>query len=383
MRIRIMHVVNNLGKGGLENGLVNLIQHLDAGAFEHVVCTIRGLGPNKDRLPLDRVQVISLAESGRTSRVQTPALIRTIRRYKPDIVHSRNWAAVEAVIAARLAGRCAVVHSEHGYEADAAAKEPWRRIAVRRVSFELADRVLAVSRQLRDLHAERTGFAAGKITVVHNGVDHTRFFPDPPTRVRIRKELGIGDGLIAIGCVANLLPVKAHRTLLEALALMSTDGSEDWRLLLIGEGPERPALEDFAAVHAGLKERISFLGPSNRVSEMLQALDVFVLPSMAEGICNALLEAMASGLPVIASAVGGNPEVVVEKQSGLLFPAGDAPALATVLRELLAQPMLRLQLGQQGLRRIRDEFSLQSMVQTYDKLYRSVRAAGVPVLSAG
>jgi glycosyltransferase involved in cell wall biosynthesis len=240
-----------------------------------------------------------------------------------------------------------------------------------------------VSRQLRDLHAERTGFAARKITVIHNGVDHTRFFPDAKTRILVRKELGLSDGQIGVGCVANLLPVKAHRTLLDALALISAEGHEDWRLILIGEGPERPSLEAFAAAHPGLSGRVSFLGPSNRVSELLQALDVFVLPSMAEGICNSLLEAMASGLPVIASAVGGNPEIGVDRQSGLLFPAGDAPALANLLRELLAQPGLRSQLGQGGLRRIRDEFSLQSMVQTYDKLYRSVRAAGVPVLSAG
>jgi glycosyltransferase involved in cell wall biosynthesis len=117
------------------------------------------------------------------------------------------------------------------------------------------------------------------------------------------------------------------------------------------------------------------MGSSNRVPELLQAMDVFVLPSLAEGICNALLEAMASGLPVVATAVGGNPEVVVDGESGLLFPVGDSRALATHLSEIRTQRGLGLQLGQRAVQCVREKFSVDSMVQKYAELYRSVGPA--------
>jgi sugar transferase (PEP-CTERM/EpsH1 system associated) len=371
MPIRIMHVVDSLGRGGLENGLVNLIGRLDPAQFEHIVYTMRGLGPNADRLPMDRVQVISLGKKDSGSRFQSGALAGAMRHFRPDVVHSRNWAAIEAVIAGRWVGSCALVHSEHGLEVDATAKEPWRRICFRRLAFELANRVLSVSGQLRDLHARRTGFPARKITVIHNGVDSRRFFPDPLTRARVREELRLDPAEFCIGCVGNLLPVKSHMTLLEAVAgIAVTDGN--WRLLLIGEGPERNKLEAFVDAHPEWKHRVSFMGSSNRVPELLQAMDVFVLPSVAEGICNALLEAMASGLPVVATAVGGNPEVVVDGESGLLFPVGDSRALATHLSEIRMQRGLRLQLGQRAVQCVREKFSVDSMVQKYAELYRSV-----------
>lgn len=383
MPIRIMHVVNNLGKGGLENGLVNLIERLDPRLFEHVVCTTAGLGPNAERLVTARVQVLALRDADSDSRFQTPALVRAIRRFRPDVVHSRNWGAIEAVVAARVARVGGVVHSEHGFETDAWASEPRRRTYFRRLAFELADRVLSVSFQLREVHASRTGFLARRITVIHNGVDPKRFFPDAETRVRVRNELGIREPDFCIGCVANLLPVKDHLTLLHSLGAMAREDG-DWRLLLIGTGPEQPRLEAFVDAHPKLQRRVLFLGLSHRVPQLLQAMDVFVLTSVAEGICNSLLEAMASGLSVVATAVGGNPEVVVDGESGLLFPVGDARALANHLVLLRAQPELRAQMGQRAIQRVRDEFSIEAMVQAYEELYTGLRpTAGVPVLSAG
>ena len=383
MPIRIMHVVNNLGKGGLENGLVNLIRRLAPDRFQHIVCTLRGLGPNAEHLPADRVQIVALKTRGWSSRVQTPMLARAITTAQPDIVHSRNWSAIEAVFAARLAGARGIVHSEHGFEADASVAEPWRRNAMRRLAFELAHRVVSVSWQLREVHARRTGFAPRRIHVIHNGVDCTRFFPDAEARRRMRGELGIGDGDLCIGSVANLLPVKDHITLLESIGIFTASGAGPWRLLLVGEGSERARLQAYVDARPEWKSRILFLGSSNRVPELLRAMDVFVLSSVAEGICNSLLEAMASGVAVVATSVGGNPEVVANQESGLLFPARDVQALARHLSELHARPELRSDLAARGIERVQEQFSINSMVQAYDQMYCSLlRASGASVAVA-
>jgi sugar transferase (PEP-CTERM/EpsH1 system associated) len=376
-----MHVVDHLGKGGLENGLVNLIEHLDPLRFEHVVYAIRKLGPNADRLAKSRVKVICQDKQDSDSPFQVGKLARAIRQVRPDIVHSRNWAAVEAVLAGRWVRSCKVVHSEHGLEAGADVREPRRRIWFRRLAYQLADRVLSVSYQLRDLHARRTGFESAKITVIHNGVDRQRFFPDPAARAGMRRELGLSDDEFCIGCVGNLFPVKGHITALQAIEQFAAQ-RKNWRLLLAGEGPERARLENFLSVQ-GWKDRVSFLGTSHRVPELLNALDVYVLPSIAEGISNSLLEAMASGIPVIATATGGNPEVVVDGESGLLFPIGNAQQLSRHLLLLHDQSQRRRELAQRALSRVREEFSIESMVGKYAQLYESMgRRSSMPVEAA-
>jgi sugar transferase (PEP-CTERM/EpsH1 system associated) len=369
--IRILHVVDSLGKGGLENGLVNLISRLDPHRFEHVVCAMRRLGPNAERIEAAGARVLCLG--GQSGRFQVRTLVRTIREVSPDLVHSRNWAAIEAVLAGKWVGVRGVIHGEHGLEADTAKAEPWRRNCFRRLAFEAADRVLSVSNQLRDLHARRTGFPARRIAVIHNGVDSDRFRPDPSLRASVRAELGIAEDQYCIGCVGNLTPVKDYRTALQAVGALDKVCKE-WRLLAIGEGAERPKLEEFVQEHPEWKERVTFLGLSHRVPELLAAMDVYVLSSVIEGISNSLLEAMASGLPAVATSVGGNPEVVVHGESGLLFPAGDFNRMAGHLLSLRQQPELRARLSQQARRRVREEFSIDSMVRSYQEVYEGLTA---------
>lgn len=381
MPIRIMHVVDHLGKGGLENGLVNLINGLDPGRFEHVVYAMRQLGPNADRLP-PSVRVICMEKRDSDFPIQVRRLVRDIRSADPHVVHSRNWGAVEAVAAAKWL-RCAAVHSEHGLETDAYAKEPLRRRWFRRAAFELADRVLAVSYQLRNLHARRTGFAVARISVIHNGVDEKRFHPDPQARRRMRTELGLSDGDFCIGCVGNLLPVKDHLTALRAIALVA-GALRRWRLVIAGEGPERLKLEAFLNQYPEWRTRVKLLGLTDRVPELLNAFDLYLLPSLSEGISNSLLEAMSTGLPVIATEAGGNPEVVVDGESGLLFPAGDAARLAEHLLMLEGSPEMRAQFSRQAISRVRKEFSIDSMVRNYARLYESLgqKMAAAPVRAA-
>jgi sugar transferase (PEP-CTERM/EpsH1 system associated) len=376
MPIRIMHIVDSLAVGGLQNGLANLIDRMDMTRFEHVVCAMRPIDEaNAQRFSPGRARVMGLSMEESASRFQVGALARRIRAVEPDIVHTRNWGTSEGLLAARQVGACTRIHSEHGIDWDTTTKEPWRRILFRRLAFQLADRVVSVSYQLRDLHARRTGFPARKITVIHNGVDSRRFFPDVSVRARVRRELGLGEDEFCIGCVGNLIPVKDHITLLKAVDGLAKCGLP-WRLLIAGDGPEFSKLTEFVNSHSGWKDRVTFLGRSSSVPELLNAMDVYVSSSLTEGISNSVLEAMATGLPVVVTATGGNPEVVVDGESGLLFPVGDCLRLADHLRSLEAQRELRIGLGQQALRRVRDEFSIDSMVGNYTRIYENYLAVG-------
>jgi len=374
MRVRILHVLDNIGMGGLQNGLANIIARLDLDRFEHVICGIRPVEEvHVQPFPPGRFRLVELVGNRNPSRFQIGALLKTIRKVKPDIVHSRNWAAIEAVIAGRMTG-CHVIHSEHGFDS---REEPWHRIRFRRLAFELAHRVVSVSYQLRDTHAARTGFPAKRIQVIHNGVDATRFRADKASRAKARQELGLADDDFCIGCVGNLTAVKDHLTVLRALEMVDSHW-RNWHLVLIGDGPKLADLQSFIANCPGWNKRISFLGRCQRVPEMLNAFDVYVLSSLTEGICNSLLEAMAAGLPVIATDTGGNPEVVVDGESGLLFPVGDAQKLAELVMRLRDETNMRSSLAKAAERRMHEEFSMNAMIRQYDDLYRrSADSAGV------
>ncbi|MGA7409481.1 MAG: glycosyltransferase [Bryobacteraceae bacterium] len=374
MQSRILHVIDSLGNGGLENGVVNLVRHMDRLRFQHCICTVRALGVNLNSVRASGARVMHIGKEEK--RFQTSALIKAIHELRPDIIHTRNWGAIEGILAARLTGFGATVHSEHGLESGAASL-PRRKIWFRRLAFEFADRVLCVSHQLRDYYSRTTGFRACRMTVIHNGVDSDRFCPDPAARARIRRELNIGENEFCVGCVGNLLPVKDHDTLLRALAILGGE-SKGWRVLIAGDGPTRPKLEFAARAVERLGLQTSFLGTWSRIPELLNAFDVYVLPSLNEGVSNSLLEAMATGLPVIATDVGGTPEVINDGRSGLLFPAGDSEKLANYLMQLRISSCLREDLGSEARRHAREHFSIQTMVRRYEDLYEGLAARALP-----
>jgi sugar transferase (PEP-CTERM/EpsH1 system associated) len=372
MSIRILHVVDTWAVGGLQRGLANLIERMDPSRFDHVICAMRPVDPvNAQPLPAGRVQVIGLSEQEARSRFQAPALTRKVREVRPNIVHTRNWGTFEALWSALRVRGCARVHSEHGVDWDSAEKELWRRILCRRLAFQMANHVVSVSHQLKHVHAQRTGFPTTRIEVIHNGVDSVQFRPDPEARVLVRKQLGIGDNEFCMGCVANLTPVKDHLTLFRAVARFA-DRASPWRLLVVGAGPELPKLTAFVNRYPGWKDRVLFLGRSNSVSQVLNAMDVYVLPSLTEGINNSLLEAMATGLAILATDTGGTPEVVIGGESGLLFPVGDDACVAEQLLLLQENSEWRRRLGESALSRVRSAFSIQSMVRKYESLYESL-----------
>ncbi len=285
---------------------------------------------------------------------------RLFRSWRVDVVHTRN---VESFFyglpAARLAGVPAVIHSEHGRT----FPEKRLRVIVQRLLLRHADAAFTVSEQLRADLVRELRLRSDRLDVLYNGVDIARFHP------AVRSASCEGTRPLRIGSVGRLVPVKNYPLLLKAFA--SLPANVPTELVLVGEGPERAALEQLAS-ELGIRARVKFAGHRNDVPQVLQGLDIFVLPSINEGMSNTLLEAMAAGLPVVASDVGGNREIVQDERSGLLFRSGDAEGAASRLLRLAKGADLRHGLGQAAAARVREHFSMEAMLRRYEALYRGV-----------
>jgi len=361
--LRIVHVVPTLDVGGLENGLVNLVAALPE--LTHAVVSMGPLGAFARRLPRD-VELSSLDKpAGAPMRLAMFRLLRVLRRLQPDLVHSRNWGAIEAVPAARLAGVRAVVHSEHGRELSDPEGLNARRNRFRRLLAPLMDRVVTVSADLSAWLQQTVRLPAGKLLVIPNGVDTQRF--SPARRFAGRQALRAADQTMVIGTVGRLNGIKDYPTLLTAFADIARRAPHV-TLVFIGDGPQRAALEALAASLA-IHERVHFLGERRDVPELIAGLDVFVLPSIAEGMSNTLLEAMAAGRPVVATGVGGNPEVVEDGVTGTIIPIRHPAALTKAIDGYLWDSGLRTAHGEAARRRAVTEFGLVSMVSRYHDLY--------------
>jgi sugar transferase (PEP-CTERM/EpsH1 system associated) len=368
--LRVLHVISYMGRGGAEMGILKLIAGLGEG-FEHRICTTRGFDADFVRSSISEEKMYVAGSSDLKLQFPLFRLARILRQFRPHIVHTRNWGAIEAVLAAKLTGVPVVIHSEHGYEVDMFAGLLMRRRIFRRAAYAMTDAVFAVTRELRDFHARQAWVRPEHMGVIYNGVDTQRFAPCREARIAMRKELSLPEKSFVVGAVGRLVPIKDHRTLLKAAALFSGSGI-DVRVLVVGSGPERERLQSQAT--GALEARVYFAGDSNRVPELLNAMDVFVLPSLGEGMSNTLLEAMAAGLPVLATNVGGNPEIIEDNVNGSLFTPGDAQWLADRLNLMARDPALIHQLGTAARNRAIESFSLSRMLENYRNFYLDLAA---------
>ncbi len=364
--LRVMHVLNYLRRGGAEFGILKLMEGLSTAGFEHRICTTRSY--DADFVQAYRLEGILDIASSERAGLQFPLfrLKRIFQKYRPHIVHTRNWGALEAIPAARLAGVPIVIHSEHGYELESLAGLPSRQRVFRRMTYAMADRVFTVSRELREFHSRQAWLGPDRISVIYNGVDTQRFSPSPDLRQRVRRELGFPPERLVIGGVGRMVPIKDYGTLLKAAAILLERGV-NLHVLLVGKGPELDSLQQQGITL--LKDRVSFVGASDCVPEFLNAMDIFVLPSVGEGMSNTLLEALACGLPLLATQVGGNPEVIEDQRSGWLFAPGDLGRLSSQLEALAAKPEIRCALGAAARARAITVFSLEGMIERYRNLY--------------
>lgn len=370
--IHVVHVLDSLAVGGMENGVVNLI-NVPSPGIRHTVVTMSAMGPLAERLP-DGVECHCI---GKRPGIDVGAVVRLaglLRGLRPSIVHSRNWGAFDAIPAARVAGVSVVIHGEHGREAtDPEGLDPRRR-RLRRVFAPLVSRFVTVSLDLRQWLLTTIRLPVAKVVTIHNGVDVSRFARGD--RQAARRVLRLPAHAVVVGAVGRLDAVKDHGGLLQAFSILRTD-QPTAELVLIGDGPRRADLERQVQEH-GLTGHVHLLGMRQDIPVLLRGFDAFVLPSLAEGISNTVLEAMATGLPVVATRVGGNPELVEHGVTGALVPPGNPLVLAAALRYYVEDAGLREAHGEAGRRRVLQHFTLERMAQAYRDLYLSVGARGTP-----
>jgi sugar transferase (PEP-CTERM/EpsH1 system associated) len=386
-KIKILHVLDSLGVGGMERVVMDVVNGLDSTRFEHVVCCVSRKGAAAWRLRAD-VECLDLGKGDAADPLAPLRIARLIHRVTPDIIHTQSWSGVDAAIAKLITGKSRLVHSEHGRNYPHLNSEPLKRKIARRCLYHYSDKVFAVSDEVRDYYCRETGFAPDRMPVIPNGVDVRRM--DDGDGSDARREFGIDAEDFVIGTVARLDATKDTITLARAFATLYfseasspvASGSRDRRrsgpapklkLLIVGDGPQKAEIESFAA-EQGLKGAMTFAGERHDVPRLLGAMNLFALPSLSEGMPLTVLEAMAARLPVVATRVGALPQLVEEGVTGFLVEPKDDRALAERFARFRMNPRLAERFGQPARIKVEREYSLDLMLQRYAELYHSVLA---------
>jgi N-acetyl-alpha-D-glucosaminyl L-malate synthase BshA len=325
----------------------------------------------------DGVEVLSLnrrpgLDTGTIRRFAT-----ALRTRRLDVLHAHQYTPFfYAATALRLTNsRTRMIFTEHGRHWPDVVS-PKRRLVNRLLLGRMADRITAVCAFSARALARNDGFPASRIEVIENGIDADRYHR-PKDRSLLRTRLGLAADRRYIATIARFHPVKDHHTLLRAFARVAGE-VDDVDLLLVGDGPLRQALEALVT-SLGLDQRVRFLGVRKDVPDVLAAVDLFALSSVSEAASITVLEAMATGTPVVVTDVGGNPEMVRNGVDGLLTPRGDAPAFADAVLRLLADPNLAASMASEGAERVRKTYRLDRTVDRYYEMYRQLSPASGPV----
>lgn len=370
----IAHVVYRFAVGGLENGVVNLINHMPAQRWRHVVVSLTEVDPIfAGRIRRSDVACVALHKAPGHGLWQYPNLWRQFRRLRPAIVHTRNMAALEAQFPAWLAGVPGRVHGEHGRDVEDLRGTNRRHIAMRKAYKPFVQQYITLGEELLAYARDQVGVPPARLNAIYNGVDPALFAP-VSTRAPIAGSPFDDPSLWLVGTVGRMMAVKAQPLLAQAFVAalqQDSDLARRLRLVMVGGGPLIP--ECHAILKAAGMAHLAWLpGERSDVPDVMRGLNCFVLPSLAEGISNTILEAMACALPVLATHVGASAELVQHGVTGLVVPPGDVPALIQGLRQLASDPTAALQMGRAGRSAVERRFSLQAMVAAYEDVYRRV-----------
>ncbi len=372
----IAHILYRFAVGGLENGVVNLINRIPEDNYRHVIISLTDATDFKNRLKRKDVEIYCLNKKPGHDIGLYIRLWKLLRKLKPAITHTRNLAALEMVAISLLAGVKHRVHSEHGWGMSDLNGTNRKYRMLRRCMSLLVHRYIGLSKHIVNyLHID-AGIPLDKLTQIYNGVDADRFSLDHEQKTETSSFPAnfITHDTILIGTVGRMEPVKDQLTLVDAficLVKQSKQDQKNLRLAIIGDGELRSQAQAKLDA-AGLSSQAWLPGSRDDVNTLMQCMDIFVLPSRNEGISNTILEAMASGLPVVATRVGGNPELIIENTTGMLVPAENPVEMTNALQIYVESKQKRQADGQAARQLIAERFRLEHMVDNYMSVYNEI-----------
>jgi len=367
-KTKLLHVVGRFDFGGTERQQAELIKRLPADRYEQTIAAMQkgafAAEVEERGIPVIEFPFTSFYDIRAVRNYL--ALARLIRRERFQLVHCHNfYSNIFGTIAARLAGTRTIITSRR----DLGGMFTKTQLRVQRLAYKFSAAVLANSQGVKRVLVENEQVSEAKIHCVYNGIDTDRFAPREPS-ADVAQSLGIAPGSPVVGKVGNLHPWKGFDVFIRIAAAVNAS-RPDARFLIVGDGTEHQRLKQMAR-ELHLEQSVTFAGARGDIPEMLALMSVFVLSSPAEGLPNAVLEAMACGLPVVASNVGGVPETVSNGETGFLVSPGDAAGFAEKILQLLNDPTHARQMGEAGRRKVVEQFSCERLVENMQALYDEI-----------
>ncbi|MCS5709131.1 glycosyltransferase [Candidatus Berkiella cookevillensis] len=361
-RVKILHIIYQLSVGGLENGLVNLINSLPEDKYEHHILSLTTASHFKERIKSCNCIVSCLDKKIGPLFWYYAKIFHIIKQYQPDIVHTRNLASIECQFLAFLASVPVRLHGEHGRDTTDLKGENKKNLRLKALLKPFIHKFIPLSKELESKLIENASVAQDKIIQIYNGVNINRF------QNRYKRIKNYVEEPFVIVTVGRLQAVKNFEILIKAFSRLQLEMQTELKLWIVGDGPLKESLVALCQ-ELTIEKNVIFWGERQDIPELLQEADLFVLPSLVEGVSNTILEAMGCGLAIIASEVGGNPELIQQDYNGQLFDPHNAIQLKDIIKDYVVNQSMRIQQGENSRKRVEQCFSLELMVEQYHNLY--------------
>ncbi len=362
----IIHITHSLNIGGLEVLLLEFLKRIDREKYNPIVCTFSKNGTLIREFQDIGIPVKIVEKRNGIDYTLSMRLATIFKKNKIDLIHTHNIAAwLYATIAKVIARVPHIVHTEHSN----VPSDNKRLFIVEKYLARYTDTIIADSERVAEHLIDRQGIPSEKVVIILNGIDIEKY----QVRIDISKkkeEIGLNQHDLVIGIVARLVPVKNHMCLLKAFSLLRKR-LENIKLVIVGDGELRGDLERYVRDNE-LSKEVFFLGSRRDIPELLKIFDLFVLPSHSEGLSITLIEAMASGIPIVATDVGGNREVIGNNEAGILIPPDSVESLFKAMMVILTHRDRAEKMGRVGIQRARSLFSLSQMTRKYEQIYENL-----------
>lgn len=372
-RIRILHVVNSFDVGGMENGVVNILNCIDSNAFEHAVCSLKGLGKAADRVTANNTVFYDLSiKQAINFRTIFIDIAKVILSFNPDIIHVRHWGPLwDTVIAHFITIRCAkLIFSFHGKTYDEYCKKNYLINFKKRLLLKFVTQILTLNQNMKDTLIREYNVSQN-VEIIPNGVDTERFKPCREND-NIRDLLDLPKDCFIIGTIGRLSRIKDVDTVIKSCNSLIKK-LDNVYLVVVGDGRSMQPLQQMVSRY-NLDHVVRFVGNKVNVDYYLKCFDVYVQSSLYEGFSNTILEAMATGLPVVVTDVGGNISLVENNKNGFLFKPGDYNRLEYFIEKIYNSAQLKSELGNCSRVQAVRKWSIGNMIELYSEFYQRVNS---------